>query len=229
METTDDFQAGLSTLENQPWGKKSVRLAIGIGFDADLDVLQQFIGTPEIKPMTANNPDTLVVHIRWVSTAILESVSAPASQVEGRTGKLHVALPSAPQFTYGGKLTQWDQSEPNGWKIIVDSVRGPTHVRTGLPNQDDFDYASGPPITIAVSDGHGSSNAFRSDRGAGFATETAIEVAESFFEGEWERLSLQDRQQQLDVRLPNRIVSEWRAKVRRNLKTFLSKDEQEMP
>jgi hypothetical protein len=117
----------------------------------------------------------------------------------------------------------------NEWKIIVDTVRGPTHVRTGLPNQDDFDYASGPPITIAVSDGHGSSKCFRSDRGAGFATETAIEVAESFFEGEWERLSLQDRQQQLDVRLPNRIVSEWRAKVRRNLEDFpLSKEEQEM-
>ena len=97
-QPTDDFRAGLSKLENQPWGKKSVRLAIGIGADADLGVLQRFIGTPEIKPMTANNPDTLARHIRWVSTAVLESVSAPASQVEGRTGKLHVVLPSAPQF-----------------------------------------------------------------------------------------------------------------------------------
>lgn len=115
----------------------------------------------------------------------------------------------------------------NEWKIIADSVRGPTHVRSGLPNQDDFNYASGPSITIAVSDGHGSSRCFRSDRGAIFATQTAIEVAESFFEGEWERLSLQDREQQLNVRLPNRIVSEWRAKVRRDLEDFpFSKEEQ---
>ena len=97
-QPTDDFKAGLSQLENQPWGKKAVRLAIGIGADAELTVLQRFIGTPEIKPMTADNPDILARYIRWVSTAVLESVSAPASQVGTRSGKLHVALPSVPQF-----------------------------------------------------------------------------------------------------------------------------------
>jgi len=97
-QPTDDFKSGLSVLQKQPWAKKAVRLAIGIGADVDLNVLQQFIGTSEIKPLTANNPDILARYIRWVSTAVLESVSAPASQVERRSERLHVALPPAPQF-----------------------------------------------------------------------------------------------------------------------------------
>src|SRR5271167_3124745 len=46
-QPTDDFGGGLSALIDQPWGRKAVRLAIAIGGDADLDVLQKFIGTPE--------------------------------------------------------------------------------------------------------------------------------------------------------------------------------------
>ena len=33
-----------------PWGKKAVRVAIAIGEDADHEVLQKFIGHPELKP-----------------------------------------------------------------------------------------------------------------------------------------------------------------------------------
>jgi uncharacterized protein YegL len=79
-QPTDDFNKGLRDLMDQPWGKKAVRIAIAIGEDADNDVLQKFIGHPELKPLKANNPEALVKHIRWVSTAVLKSASAPASQ-----------------------------------------------------------------------------------------------------------------------------------------------------
>lgn len=95
---TDDFLGGVKKLEQQPWGKKAVRLAIGIGADVDMRVLERFIGTPEIKPLTASNPDTLARYIRWVSTAVLGSVSAPSSQIEGHSGGLHVSLPPPPQL-----------------------------------------------------------------------------------------------------------------------------------
>lgn len=97
-QPTDNFKAGLHELEKQPWGKKSVRLAIGIGADVDTNVLEQFIGAPEIKPLTASNPDTLARYIRWASTAVLEAVSAPASQTERHSGGLHVALPPPPKL-----------------------------------------------------------------------------------------------------------------------------------
>jgi uncharacterized protein YegL len=79
-QPTDDFNKGLRDLMEQPWGKKAVRIAIAIGTDADNDVLQKFIGHSELKPLQANNPEALVKYIKWVSTAVLKSASAPASQ-----------------------------------------------------------------------------------------------------------------------------------------------------
>jgi len=79
-QPTDNFQKGLAALTEQPWGKKAVRIAIAIGEDADLDVLRKFIGNPEIEPLQANNPEALAQSFRWVSTAVLQAASSPASQ-----------------------------------------------------------------------------------------------------------------------------------------------------
>ena len=65
---TDDFNSGLRTLMDQPWGKKAVRIAIAIGDDADKDTLQRFIGHPELEPLRANNAEALVKYVKWVST-----------------------------------------------------------------------------------------------------------------------------------------------------------------
>lgn len=93
-QPTDDFVGGLKTLTDLPWGKKAVRIAIAIGEDADLAVLQKFIGHPEIKPLQANNSEALVNHIKWVSTAILKSVSSPASQMAGASSPaMNVPIP----------------------------------------------------------------------------------------------------------------------------------------
>lgn len=94
-QPTDDFNRGLRDLMDQPWGKKSVRIAVAIGADADYDVLQKFIDHPELKPLQANNPEALVKHIKWVSTAVLKSASAPASQAAGADpAAAHVPVPT---------------------------------------------------------------------------------------------------------------------------------------
>jgi uncharacterized protein YegL len=95
-QPTDDFNKGLQALMNEPWGKKAVRIAIAIGEDADTEVLQKFIGHPELKPLQANNPEALVRHIKWVSTAVLKSASSPASQAAGLTPGLNVPIPTPP-------------------------------------------------------------------------------------------------------------------------------------
>jgi uncharacterized protein YegL len=79
-QPTDDVDAGLKALLEQPWGKKAVRIAIAIGQDADRDVLQKFIGNSELKPLAANSPEALVKYIKWASTAVLKSASSPAAQ-----------------------------------------------------------------------------------------------------------------------------------------------------
>jgi uncharacterized protein YegL len=81
---TDDYKAGLNKLMAEPWGKRSVRIAIAIGSDADLDVLKKFIANPELEPLVAKNSPQLVKAIRWASTAVLQAASAPASQGAGK-------------------------------------------------------------------------------------------------------------------------------------------------
>jgi len=104
-QPTDDFDSGLKKLMDQAWGKKAVRIAIAIGSDADLDVLQKFIGNTEIKPLVAKNAPMLVKQIRWVSTAVLQSASSPASQTkDSQTPGTNVPIPVVPA----------DLTSPNG-------------------------------------------------------------------------------------------------------------------
>lgn len=96
-QPTDDFDAGLRALLDQPWGKKAVRVAIAIGGDADPEVLTRFVANPDLQPLQANNAEMLVRHIRWVSTAVLQAASAPPSQASGAAGAGNVPIPTPPQ------------------------------------------------------------------------------------------------------------------------------------
>ena len=99
-QPTDDFTGGLQALMNEPWGRKAVRIAIAIGEDADQEVLKKFIANPELRPLQANNPESLIKYIRWVSTAVLKSASSPASQnAAASTSGLNVPIPALPDTT----------------------------------------------------------------------------------------------------------------------------------
>ena len=105
---TDDFSGGLKALMDQPWGKKAVRISIAIGKDADHEVLQQFISHPELKPLQANNPETLVRHIKWVSTTVLKSASSPPSQIKSSSSSvLNVPIPVVPDTDPSSAADIW--------------------------------------------------------------------------------------------------------------------------
>lgn len=74
---TDNANKGLGAIMAEPWGQKSVRLAIGIGQDADYHFLEKFIGNPEIPPCHAHNSEELARYIKWYSTAAIDASSAP--------------------------------------------------------------------------------------------------------------------------------------------------------
>jgi len=97
-QPTDNFDKGLQSLLAQLWGRKAVRIAIAIGRDAELEPLQRFIGNTERAPLLANNPETLVKYIKWASTAVLKSVSAPANRTKGEAvaSGANVMIPEAP-------------------------------------------------------------------------------------------------------------------------------------
>lgn len=81
---TDAFEEGLATLLAQPWGRRAVRLAIAIGSDADLEVLQEFIHDPALRPFSAGDPEQLAYLVRFVSTAASQLASTPAGEPADR-------------------------------------------------------------------------------------------------------------------------------------------------
>ena len=96
-QPTDDFNGGLKAVMEQPWGTKAVRIGVAIGEDADLGVLQKFIGNAEVKPLVASNVQDLVKKIKWASTVPLKAASNPASRAKDAAGGgAHVQIPAPP-------------------------------------------------------------------------------------------------------------------------------------
>jgi uncharacterized protein YegL len=82
---TDDFQKGLDHLLSKPWGRLALRVVVAIGEDSASneaqDIFRAFMANDTLRPFHANNPEALAEQIRWVSTAVLKSVSSPAGQI----------------------------------------------------------------------------------------------------------------------------------------------------
>jgi uncharacterized protein YegL len=117
-QPTDDFDNGLKSLMDQPWGKKAVRIAISIGQDADPEVLQKFIGNSELKPLAANSPEALVKHIKWASTAVLKSASSPAATADvpksPDTANVPIPIPTAAPAADAAQTANAANGTPNG-------------------------------------------------------------------------------------------------------------------
>jgi hypothetical protein len=103
------------------------------------------------------------------------------------------------------------------WRVIGKSVRGASHVRTGLPNQDAIRWwpesGTGLPLVLAVADGHGSAKCFRSSVGADLAVKIATGVLPVFLESLPEPLNLSAVKRWAAEDLPREIVRRWRDDV----------------
>lgn len=69
--------------------------------------------------------------------------------------------------------------KPPVWQSLTASVRGASHRRTGLPNQDAvrlWRSADGQQMVLGLADGHGSAKSFRSRQGARLAVAAALTV-----------------------------------------------------
>ena len=71
------FTEGLQTLLNNRWGATAVRLALGVGRDADMHSLRRFIGDEDVPLLRADNPEQLVEYIVWASKAASKVASRP--------------------------------------------------------------------------------------------------------------------------------------------------------
>lgn len=110
------------------------------------------------------------------------------------------------------------------WKVTHACVRGSSHVRSGLPNQDSALCTvraagpSSPAVAIAaVADGHGSARHFRSQIGSSLAVSTAVTVLQDFLS----RLNAENRAAQLTQEalhpLLQSLVDSWITSVEADL------------
>jgi serine/threonine protein phosphatase PrpC len=116
------------------------------------------------------------------------------------------------------------------WRAIGQSVQGAAHVRMGLPNQDAIlwypESGEGPPLILAVSDGHGSAKCFRSHIGSRLATEAAVRLLRDLLAGQPDPTNLSAIKRTAEEHLPRELVRWWREAVEAHLKqTPLSEEE----
>lgn len=97
---TEEYEKAISNLESLPWGKKSIRLSIGIGEDFDEEELKKFVMPAfrnEIGVLNAKNKSQATKYIRWASVSASVASSMTKSKMGGADGSgAHVVLPPPP-------------------------------------------------------------------------------------------------------------------------------------
>ncbi len=74
---TDDIIAGIRALMATAEGAAATRIAIAIGSDAGMAILNKFIANPALPPLRASNATELADYIRWATTAPVKLASSP--------------------------------------------------------------------------------------------------------------------------------------------------------
>lgn len=94
---TDNYDAALKRLMSSPWGVKSVRIAIGMGPDSEIDwgVMERFMFNMEISPLHAHSSTELANYISWASTVAVSVSSSGATTQQGNA--TYVPIPEISQ------------------------------------------------------------------------------------------------------------------------------------
>ncbi|MCP4696899.1 MAG: VWA domain-containing protein [Gammaproteobacteria bacterium] len=71
-QPNDEWRGPLSRLHNSPRASKAMRFAMGIGEDADLDMLQEFLADPEGRVFAAHEARQIQQFFRWVTMSVTQ-------------------------------------------------------------------------------------------------------------------------------------------------------------
>ena len=103
-QSPEEYQEAIDDLESKPWGKKAVRISIGIGDDFNEDELRAFISRglrKELPVLNAHTKKDLIKYIRWASTTAVKASSSTKSKLgnndgDGSEDESNVVLPPPP-------------------------------------------------------------------------------------------------------------------------------------
>lgn len=114
-----------------------------------------------------------------------------------------------------------ENKNPIEWRTIGETVPGASHIRAGIPNQDNILYvresSRSLPIVLSVSDGHGSPKCFRSDRGSRYAVKKAAYLLSEFLDERRGKFDTTEIESKKDY-LAEEFVTRWREAVEADLK-----------
>ena len=164
---TDDINEAVNRVVSMVNQKKLSVFPIGIGHDADMDILSQF--SPARPPLRLQGLK-FREFFEWLSASVQRvSASTPGEEVpldlEGIKGWGYLV-------TMG---SDWSNMSLSRWKGTVVSTAGRGHVAKGLPCQDVSGVSLEDDVAIiVVSDGAGSAR--YSEQGAAGAVEVATQV-----------------------------------------------------
>lgn len=103
--------------------------------------------------------------------------------------------------------------EQQRWRVISETVPGAAHVRAQRDNQDACEWFPrsqlGPPLVLAIADGHGSAKCFRSKKGAEIAVSGAVLVLQDFLHDQTPDVSLSTSKRLIEDRLPRQLHRRW--------------------
>ncbi len=72
-EPTDDYEAGIHALTSAPGGAQAQRFAVGLGPEADLRVLRQFVGSSGMPPVSVPRPEQLAEVLRGICSMVIDA------------------------------------------------------------------------------------------------------------------------------------------------------------
>jgi serine/threonine protein phosphatase PrpC len=125
------------------------------------------------------------------------------------------------RMTCGKTSLMGNEEGASRWQIAGRSVRGASHERSGLPNQDAIHWlpesGSGAAAVLAVADGHGSARYTRSHIGARLAVETSTRVIFDFLDSQSQIANASLTKRTAEEWLPKALARTWLAAVSEHL------------
>ncbi len=89
------------SLMKEPGAKKSARMAIAIGNNADEEVWPNFIGHSKLRALPANNPKSLLEYINSVFNVVFKVVLSPPNQTDFKLGvSISLLILKTPEILY---------------------------------------------------------------------------------------------------------------------------------
>ena len=103
------------------------------------------------------------------------------------------------------------------WRVSGESVPGAAHASDGRPHQGAIAWTppsgEGTRVILAVSDGHGRAQHFRSALGAALAVRVATTEMQHLLQSPYDSASLSALRPVLERRVPRRLVRAWQTAV----------------